>query len=630
MPKTYREMFTEEEIEEDKKDILKMFQDGIPISKMMLELGRGIKYIKMIRAELISDGLITEEEIQEGQARWKEKFPPAQGGLKQNRVYVPRKSTRHQEKIEKKEKTKEQILMLIKAGKTVTDISNELRILDPTVRLYTNELVEENKISEDEVKWNKTADDEIAEAKIDRTTEEYIKNKSKVLQMLKNGYTSLTIRTRLSLTPYDYKVYLTDLVRFKSISYEEIQEKRELKHLQNLQFVATRIKMGDTLSLIQKNMDEELAVNSLRKLVNELNELGIITKEEVIANARTAQKNSFSKGKSLSTEEQIKYIREKVFLGYTPKEIVDSDETGSISMNSTVYQKKIMIKEGVITKEEAERLMEKHRRELLEKKIRFIREKVFLGYTADEIVNSDEKKSISKRFVALQKQRMIDEGIISKEEVERLMQEHKRELLEEQYLADWIIIKAKIRQGLDYDEIAELLKKSKKYIYTVKKFAEGKGEAISIEQIKKYKKKRKKQDEIERQKEAKKIELERQKKEKAQRKEDERIEKIISRSVKEEEDELDGNIFKCEARKVILQEIKKANEQGVLLDPKIYVLCFNLYLYHPEMIDAILLEVIMKGLKLTQKPSDYDRYKNEIKSVIKNELKSELEINFDE
>lgn len=40
------------------------------------------------------------------------------------------------------------------------------------------------------------------------------------------------------------------------------------------------------------------------------------------------------------------------------------------------------------------------------------------------------------------------------------------------------------------------------------------------------------------------------------------------------------------------------------------------------MIDTSLLEVIMKGLKLTQKPSDYDRYKNEIKS--------ELEISFDE
>ncbi len=527
MSKTYKEIFTEEEINADKADLLEMFRSGTPLREMISELGRTQSYIYMLRDELIADKLITIEEIEVARAKRKEMFPPAQGGAKQNKVYKSRVYTNSKTRKENAEKVKEQILKLIKEGTAVTDISNELRVIDKTVKLYIDQLIDEKKISEDEVKWHKDYG-ETAKPRIDRTTEEYLETKNKVLQMLEKGYKSVTIRKRLGLTSYDYRVYVEDLAKNKkSITYEEIQERRKLKHLQNLQFVATRIKMGDSLTIIREKLDEYIDYNGATRLANELVEIGIITNEEIEANRITAQRNSYSKGKILSTEEQVKFIREKVFLGYTPKEIVDSDETGSVSMHSALYQKR----------------------------------------------------------------RMIAEGIISAGEAKRLMEEHKSELREEQYLADWVIIKAKTKQGLKADEIAREMSRSEGYINTVKKFVEGK---------------------------------------KSSKKDASRINNLAKRAQKEEKRELDGGKDLITARKSLIQEIRKANMLDVLLDPKIYVLCFNLYSYHPEMIDASLLEVIMKGLKLTQKPSDYDRYKNEIKSVIKNELKTELEISFDE
>ena len=527
MPKTYRDIFTEEEIKADKADILEMFRNGIPLSDMSSELGRTQPYIYMIRDELIAEESITIEEIEKARAKRKEMFPPAQGGIKQNKVRKPRVYTKHIERKAKSENNKEQVLQLIKKKKPVTDIGKELKLVDASVRLYISQLIEEKRISEDEIIWYKT-DRSKKNPRIDRTTEQYLETKNKVLQMLQMGYKSVTIRKRLDLDPFDYEIYVDDLVKNqKCISYDEIKERRALKHLQNLQFVAARIKMGDSLTIIREKLDEYIDYNGATRLANELVEIGIITNEEIEANRITAQRNSYSKGKILSTEEQVKFIREKVFLGYTPKEIVDSDETASVSMHSALYQKR----------------------------------------------------------------RMIAEGIISAEEAKRLMEEHKSELREEQYLADWVIIKAKTKQGLKADEIAREMSRSEGYINTVKKFVEGK---------------------------------------KSSKKDASRINNLAKRAQKEEKWELDGGKDLITARKSLIQEIRKANMLDVLLDPKIYVLCFNLYSYHPEMIDTSLLEVIMKGLKLTQKPSDYDRYKNEIKSVIKNELKTELEISFDE
>lgn len=229
--------------------------------------------------------------------------------------------------------------------------------------------------------------------------------------MLQMGYKSVTIRKRLDLEPFDYEIYVDDLVKNqKCISYDEIKERRALKHLQNLQFVAARIKIGDSLKVIREEIDEYIDYNGSAKLAKQLVELGIVTNEELEANAKAARKNSNSIGKALSTEEQIKFIREKVFLGYTQKEIVDSDETGSVSMHSALYQKRRMIAEGLITAKKADRLMEKH----------------------------------------------------------------KQDLLEEQYLADWVTIKAKVKQGLNREQIAKEMGRSKGYINTVKKFVEGK------------------------------------------------------------------------------------------------------------------------------------------------------------
>lgn len=411
--------FTEEEVEEDKKDILRLREKGVPYRRIKQELGRSISYIKTIEAILIEEGKITGEEIELATERYFKENPVAQGI---NKTKVSKKGDttkadiRHQKSLDKKE----EIYQLLKQGYSQAEISHELKIIDAVVHHFVNKLISEGKIQEDEIKKGKSGGAEV----IDRSSEEYLKTRNEIVELLKSGEKNSTIGQKLNLTPYDINIYVSDIKRYKILSSEQIVEARELKKLQELQFVAEYIKRGYTLTQIRE-MKPEFSYNKPTALAKILVELGIITKEEIDKNRDNGKRDTMNRGFKLSQEEQRTLIIKGIKKGLTPLEIVESDKTGSLSMHKVLYQKRLIIQEGIITKEKADKAMQNHINKELDKKhqkyIKQIKKYVEQGYFYYEIA---DMMHISQDTIVKLKQKYTKQnGWYSKEELKKFQQE---------------------------------------------------------------------------------------------------------------------------------------------------------------------------------------------------------------
>lgn len=124
-------------------------------------------------------------------------------------------------------------------------------------------------------------------------------------------------------------------------------------------------------------------------MVKELIEKGVVTKEQLDENRKNAYRKAINKGAELSADEQRQFILKKMKKGYSPAEIVRSDNTKSLTIHKVLYQKRRLIAEGLITEEEAENAMKKRQEKELKKKHMKIVEKIKkyteLGYTMAEI-----------------------------------------------------------------------------------------------------------------------------------------------------------------------------------------------------------------------------------------------------
>lgn len=223
---------------------------------------------------------------------------------------------------------------------------------------------------------------------IDRTSPEYFTTIQNIVEYLKKGWKSWNIRKVLSITPYDFDVYLGDIKRKKIMTSEEIKAAREKKRQEDLKFIADSINDGLSLTEIRE-IKTEFSYNEITPMVKELISAGIVTQEQVDENRKNASKQTMNKGVKLSPDEQVKFILDKVRKGYTPREIVKSDKTRSLTMHKVLYQKRRLIADGIITEEDADNAMRKRQENALKRKhkriAKKIREYTELGYTLVEI-----------------------------------------------------------------------------------------------------------------------------------------------------------------------------------------------------------------------------------------------------
>ncbi len=536
-----RRIHTPEEYEKDRQLILSLFKAGIPMRRMLANLGYTKTYINKIKNTLIAENLITQEEIEIALEKYLQENPPAQG-LNKTRVRKQRSTekeeSRHDQSMQKMEKTFE----LVKQQHTKTQIAKELGSNITTVDRYIKALIEDGRIKKDEIR---RASDQSDKDVIDKNDPEYISKRDEIVQYLRKGWKNNAIRNKLDISPYEFNIYIRDIKKRKIITSEEINEARENKKQEDLQFIVDSVKSGISIREM-KALKPEFTYNEFTPMIKELVEKGLITQEQINENKINSKRKAMNINAVLLPDEQIQFILDKVREGYTPLEIVNSDETKSLTINKVLFQKRQLIAKGIISDEEAKKAMQERQDKVLEAKheavIKKIKEYTELGYMLNEMMdfiteyNYASLTKIRKQYIKengwyteeelqefelKRKEREAEEARIALEKLSeeekialtKKLEEEKRkrqEELKERYKArkeetqkvhqEYANqLKGYLRSGKTMEEAAQLMAFSVRYIYNLKKESIQNNtwftseELNEIEEIKKQEKERENQ-----------------------------------------------------------------------------------------------------------------------------------------
>ena len=423
--------------------------------------------------------------------------------------------------------------------------------------------LEEKPKNERKEKINSGANENI----IDRESQEYLIQREQVVTCLREGCKSSTIRKRLNITPDELAMYCKDIKSKKIMKLEEIEEARTRRRQEDLQFIADSVKIGLSIREIQK-LKPELNSKEINPMTKELIASGVITQEMIKKNARNSSRRTINKSVELSPEEQVQFILDKLKKGYTTGEIVESDETKSLTINKVGYQKGQLVKKGMISKEEIEKAMQKRQEEILAKKhekvINQIKEYTELGYTLKEIsefiteykypylyiIKGEYIKKYGwytkeelERFAVLRRTRRAKEAKKTFEDLplekkKQMIEENKRvraKKLEENEKDQERLrqLKEYLKKGYTYREIAKEISCSVSYLHILKELAMDVNMWFDTEELNKIKEQRKQKRESKNKEAKKRKEEEKQKKIrelkeiKEERKQKEEAEQII-------------------------------------------------------------------------------------------------------
>ena len=341
-----------EEYEKDKQIILNAYKEGLPVRRIEARFGYSRSYISKIKNVLIAGGLITEEEISIASAKYYKENPNAQG-LNKTKVSKPKDrkkaEARHEKSLEKRNK----VLELVKQGKSISQIARELQVSPTSVSWNIDILIKECKIKkEDVVKLSSQAEVGF----IDKSDPNYIMKRDSIIKYLEQGWKGHNIRKMLDITTYEFDIFMRDIREKRIMTSEQIKLARERKKQEDLQFVANSVHSKLTITQMRQ-LRPDFSYNEITPMIKELIKKGIITQEEVEENRKQGFRRTINRTVKMTPEEQTQFILDKVQKGYSPKEILDSDTTQSLTMHKILYQKRQLINKGYITKEQADRVM---------------------------------------------------------------------------------------------------------------------------------------------------------------------------------------------------------------------------------------------------------------------------------
>lgn len=141
-----RRIPTKEEYEKDKEIILSSYKAGLPVRRMIAKFNYTRSYIIHMKDTLISEGLITEDEIKIAFENYLKENPAAHG-LDKSKVRkheeTKKAEKRHSQSIEKKEK----VFELVRQRYTKSQIAKKLKITLTSVSTYIKMLIEERQNS---------------------------------------------------------------------------------------------------------------------------------------------------------------------------------------------------------------------------------------------------------------------------------------------------------------------------------------------------------------------------------------------------------------------------------------------------------------------------------------------------
>ena len=370
----YFSIFTEEEVTEDMIDVLEMLKQGTPYKIMAEELGRSEKYIARISKILVDEGKITKEELKIVRRKHMKEIKSSNKKIKEKEI------TSTEIKRKKREEKKEETLNLFKQGVPQAHIARKLQVPDTYIATYKKELIEEGRLSLEEVKKSSTK-----EYLNEEIFEKYV---PEVLELLKKGIRPFAIRKIIGLSTYDSDIALEYIRRNKLISKEEIAKQIEIREKEDLKRIEEYVNMGYT----RKRIIEEIpyiSENILTRLLNTLIDQGNITKKQLVSNMVKANNEARNKERELTQEEQKAFVLKLAKQGYSASEIAKMDKTNSIDFEKASYMKKNLMKDGLIDKEKSEKIKKERNNKKLKnkhkKEMKKIKQYVEQGYNNLEI-----------------------------------------------------------------------------------------------------------------------------------------------------------------------------------------------------------------------------------------------------
>ena len=295
-----RVMFSKEERDLDKNDTLDMLFAGTVQAEIARQLGRSTQYISNLKGELISEGLITQEQIDA--AREKARAEKEARNKKPNTV------------LEKSIARKNAIVARVKNRENIILVRRELGIPINSMKRYVAELIAEGRITEEEI--IREVPSQKGKKRKKQKAESLTDTEKAILGYLHFGYLYGYIATLTGLTQEEVVKVVGILKAKKVIDSQAIKDARDQKAAGDEDevhgFLMRGFKAGDILS-----KKKELNRASLWRIIDRLKNDNRITNEQ-IAIAR-------------ANDEDRLYLEGLVFeglqKGFTVRQIIESDET---------------------------------------------------------------------------------------------------------------------------------------------------------------------------------------------------------------------------------------------------------------------------------------------------------------
>lgn len=463
------------------------------------------------------------------------------------------------------------------------------------------------RISSDDIIIGKN---EFGLVEIDKSSPEYINKREKIVQYLRKGHKNSTIRTELDISPLELRVYIKDIKDGNIMSSEEINDARERRKQENIKFIIKCIN-DDELGIEEiLQLRTELDSNELKKIVKKLINDGTVNKEQIDSNAKKATKRSKNKSATLSPEEQLQFVLEKVRKGYSPSEIAKSDETKSITANKATYQRDQLIEQGIISKEEVKKAIQQRKEMLLQIKhqedAKRLKEYIRKGETFE---NAATFAGISKAYAkTLRRECKENNTWISEEELQEI-ENRKKEENEHMKRNEIIQLRNYVMEGLLYEEISRIMGYGERTLTDLANLAKKENMWFTTPEINQFRRLREEREKLEaerlKKEEGERLKKEREESERRKQEEEERIRiekeriekeikeklKIRNSAQKEENTELSSSKIKTtnvstEKRRTFLQVLSNLYKLHKKISNKDIEIALSAICMHPELANA--------------------------------------------
>lgn len=181
-----------------------------------------------------------------------------------------------------------------------------------------------------------------------------------VIELMKKGLSTHEIREKMKISPSAYEAISQYIRRNNLISKEEKEKVENQKYKDELERVEQFIKKGCSLKKVHEE-NQDISRRKLKKIVDLLIENGSISRELVEENKKKEAANTKNAGRIMSPEEQRSFVLKNIRKGLSPTEILKEDSTNSLTLNKIEYIKKELIKNGKISKKKATNELKKHK-----------------------------------------------------------------------------------------------------------------------------------------------------------------------------------------------------------------------------------------------------------------------------